>query len=296
MTKPPSREVRAEQVSLFERALALDPRFVDAQSRLAIALTSRVGDDMTDTAAADMSRAEDLARRALDASPQSYLAHHARGQVLRMQRRFAEAIPEYETALAANRNWVAALYGLGQCKLFTGAIGDTIPLVKQAIRLGPRDQNLGVWYQHIGMVHLLQSRTDEAIIWLERARNAAPVHPLIRANLASAYAIGGETERAAVELAEARRLNSDDRYTSIARLQADVGYWGVPNVRALFEATYFRGSAQGRHAGGLTTAAGPRLMWSGDQSDGEKEVNVSHGAASALTATPAPGRPDTGFR
>jgi hypothetical protein len=49
----------------------------------------------------------------------------------------------------------------------------------------------------------------------------------------------GETERAASELAEARRL-SDGRYSSIARLTA-VGHWGVPKIRALYEATYFAG-------------------------------------------------------
>ena len=47
-------------------------------------------------------------------------------------------------------------------------------------------------------------------------------------------------KRAAAELAEARRLSSDDRYTSIARLQA-VGYFGVPKIRTLFETTYFAG-------------------------------------------------------
>jgi hypothetical protein len=30
-------------------------------------------------------------------------------------------------------------------------------------------------------VHLLQSHTTEAIIWLEKARNATPAHPGIRA-------------------------------------------------------------------------------------------------------------------
>ena len=89
-------------------------------------------------------------------------------------------------------------------------------------------------------MHLLQSRTDEAIIWLEKARNATPAHSGIRGWLASAYALKGETERAAAELAEARRLSADDRFSSIARLKA-VGYWGVPKIRALFEATYFAG-------------------------------------------------------
>ena len=240
-SKPPSRDRYSEVIGLFERALALDPRSVEAQSLLAMVLTSRALDNMTDSGAADLALAEKLAGQALTASPRSPQAHYAAGQVARAQRRYDEAIPEYETVLAANRNWVGALFALGQCKLFTGSIEETIPLEEQAIRLSPRDPFVGIFYQQIGMVHLLQSHTDEAIIWLEKARNAAPAHSGIRAWLASAYALKGETERAAVELAEARRLSGDDRFSSLARLRAVVGYWGVPKIRALFEATYFAG-------------------------------------------------------
>jgi hypothetical protein len=35
-------------------------------------------------------------------------------------------------------------------------------------------------------------------------------------------------------------LSGDDRYSSIARLQA-VAYFGVANIRTLYEATYFKG-------------------------------------------------------
>lgn len=89
-------------------------------------------------------------------------------------------------------------------------------------------------------MHLLLSRTDEAISWFEKARNANPNLFFRHASLAAAYALKGEIERAAAELTEARRLNSDGRLSSIARLKA-VGYYGVPKVRALVEATYFAG-------------------------------------------------------
>ena len=123
--KPPSRDKYAESISLYERALALDPRSVKAQSLLAGALMARVLNNMSDAAAADIVRAEGLARQALAASPLTPLAHYAKGQVLRAQRRYEEAIPEYETALASNRNWVDALHHLGQCKLFAGAMEET---------------------------------------------------------------------------------------------------------------------------------------------------------------------------
>ena len=99
----------AEAISLFERALALDPRSVEAQSRLASALVARVLDGMTDSPAADLARAEELVGQALAASPRVRCAHHVKGQVLRAQRRYEEAIPEYETVIAFDRNWVGAL-------------------------------------------------------------------------------------------------------------------------------------------------------------------------------------------
>jgi len=107
---------------------------------------ARVVDFMSDSAAADITLAERLARQALAASPRSPLAHRAKGQVLRAQNRFREAIPEYEAVLAFNRNSVGALHSLGQCKLFAGSIDETIPLVEQAIRLSPRDPQLDIWY------------------------------------------------------------------------------------------------------------------------------------------------------
>jgi hypothetical protein len=89
---------------------------------------------------------------------------------------------------------------------------------------------------------LLQSRTDEAIVWFEKARSAMPTAPLHHSRLAAAHALRGETERAAAELAEARRLDGGDLFSSIARLKAHPGvWWGVPKTRALFEATYFSG-------------------------------------------------------
>jgi TolB-like protein/Flp pilus assembly protein TadD len=238
--KPPSRDNRAEAISMFERALALDPGSVEAQSWLAIMLTTQVLDNLSDSAATDIARAEELAGQALATSPRSPPAHYAKGQVLRAQGLFEEAISEYETVLAFNRNWVSAYAHLGRCKFYTGSIEEMIPLVEKAIRLSPRDGQIGSWYFRIGVVHLVQSRLDEAIVWLERARGAMPAHPMPHAHLASAYALKGETERASTELAEARRLSTDRRYSSIAHLKA-VGDFGAPSVRALYGTTYFAG-------------------------------------------------------
>jgi hypothetical protein len=122
----------------------------------------------------------------------------------------------------------------------TGSIDEVIPLAEQVIRLSPRDPYIANRYARIGSVHLLQSHYSDSVLWLEKARSANRALPNVHASLASAYALMSEAERAATELAEARRLSGDGRYSSVARLKA-TGYFGVPKIRALHEATYFAG-------------------------------------------------------
>ena len=148
--------------------------------------------------------------------------------------------PEYEAAIASNRNLVNALHGLAYCKLMVGFIDEAYELEEQVIRLSPRDPSIGNFYFRLGTIHLLRSRIDEATSWFEKARSANPGLPYVHAHLAAAYALKGKIEGAAAALAEARRLSADDRYISITRLKA-ARYWGVPEVRALFETTLFVG-------------------------------------------------------
>ena len=175
-------------------------------------------------------------------SPRYAFAHHVKGHVLLALRGWEEAIAEYEAALASNHNLVAALHGLALCKLCAGSIGEVPQLMEQAIRLSPRDPGNGHCYDLIGIVHLLQSHIEEAIVWLEKARGALPGVPVFHSHLASAYALSGETERAAAELAEARRLGRGDFVGSIARVKASgVLRMSTPKTLALAELTFLAG-------------------------------------------------------
>jgi len=244
-SKGSSRENHADAIGWFERALALDPRSTMAQSLLARQLAIRVVDQLTETPAGDIARAEKLIRDALAASPSSLSAHYAKGTLLRAQGRWQDAIPEYETVIALNPNSMAAISDIGWCKFWIGRIDEAVPLYQQSIRLNPRAS--GISYFRLGLAHLTNAPTEGAIYWLEMARSYIPAHPNARATLASSYGLIGETQRAAAELAEARKLVSDDRFASITRLKtvgffsAIPSYFGVPKVRALLETTYFAG-------------------------------------------------------
>jgi hypothetical protein len=126
----------------------------------------------------------------------------------------------------------------------SGLMDQVIPLAEQGIRLSPRDPIIANFYR-IGLVHLLNSHIGDAVFWLVKARSANPRLVGPHAMLASAYALKGETELAAAELAEARRVSCDDRYWSLAHLRAagspgSRSYWGVPKT-CVFDATYFAG-------------------------------------------------------
>jgi len=71
LLKPRTPEAHKEAIDLYERALALDPQFVEVQSRLAAVLVDSVTIGMTDSAstAASIARAAELVDRALAASP-----------------------------------------------------------------------------------------------------------------------------------------------------------------------------------------------------------------------------------
>ena len=217
-----TRDNHAEAIALYEHALALDPRSVEAQSHLASELAGRVLNNMTDSRDADVARAAELAGQALAAAPRSPSAHFAKGQALRAQGRPAEAIPEYETVIESDRNCAARHIRARLVQTLHRVDGGDNP----RSRSNPSASVPAILYlgaspiSGSALAHLLQSRSDDAIPWLEKGRDAIRGIRIHHAWLASAHALKGEPERAAAELAEARRLSSDDRYSSLARLKA----------------------------------------------------------------------------
>jgi TolB-like protein/cytochrome c-type biogenesis protein CcmH/NrfG len=207
-----------EAIGWYERALTFDPASPEAKAHLGAALATRVIDFVPDSWGADIERADRLARQALMSSPGSARAHATIAQVLRIQHRYAEAISEYEAVLALDRNATSALAALGRCKTYTGSVDDAISAQQKAIRLSPRDPQLFNWYFRIGEAHLLQSRVDQSIEWLEKARSGSPAIWYVHAWLAAAYAHKGDLEHARTELAAAMTLQGSGFERGVAHI------------------------------------------------------------------------------
>jgi tetratricopeptide (TPR) repeat protein len=227
-----------EAIGWYERALACDPASSEARTHLAAALAYRVQDFVPESSDADLERAEGLARQALMSSPRSARAHASMAEVLRTQRRYPEAISEFEAALALDRNFANALAAMGRCKTYIGPVDDAILAQQAAIRLSPRDPQLYNWYFRVGEVHLLQSRIDQAIDWLEKARSGGPAVWYVHAWLAAAYAFKGNLQLAHATLAAAIALQGTGFERGIAHI---ANRFVAPEIRARFEKTILAG-------------------------------------------------------
>jgi TolB-like protein/DNA-binding winged helix-turn-helix (wHTH) protein/Tfp pilus assembly protein PilF len=250
---PPTRESYADAIGFFEKALAFDPNSIDPQRWLALALTSRMLDGLSAAPAEDFRRAEAVLASALGAAPRDPLLHYVKGQILRAVAQglappfrlsaearvagFADAIPEYETMLAANPNDVRGLANLAWCKFMTGAEEEAIPLFEKVIRLSPREPSLYLQYFRLGIVHFFRGRLDEAILWLEKARRANPRFAVAHSLLAAALGVKGDAVRAAAELAEyyeAAKGHADSRFATIALVRKN-GDLNTPALHDRFE-------------------------------------------------------------
>jgi adenylate cyclase len=197
-----SRESLTAARSLFNEALARDERATDAAIGLAYTYARTANSGLTDTPEADLAEAERHVGRALALGPDRAKAHWVRGLILRTQRQVEQAVAAFETAIALDRNFAGAYGALGDVVTFLGKPEETIVLNHRAMRLSPRDPELGNWQFDIGFAYLLLEKYDDAVNWALRARATNPKLPFVSSVLAAAYGMTGRLEEARLEIAK----------------------------------------------------------------------------------------------
>ncbi len=131
---------------LCEQALDADPNNVTALSMSSIGFTMAIMLGRSTDPRADLKRADELASRAIAVDANFALGHNAKGNVLRVERRFDDAIAEFERTLALDPNAGEAYGALGFIYCDIGQYEKAIEFFDKAIRLSPQNQN---W--HIGI-------------------------------------------------------------------------------------------------------------------------------------------------
>ena len=132
-------EYMTQARGFFERALAINPRSVEALVGMARVDLSIGASALTDDRAARYSAAETNAIKALSLAPDHAWAHLVLGGVYVYTNRAAQGIAECEQALALDRNLAIAHGIIGLGKSFMGRAAETEGHIREAFRLSPRD-------------------------------------------------------------------------------------------------------------------------------------------------------------
>jgi adenylate cyclase len=195
----------AENIAALERALMLEPKSADIMIRLAQEYLRPIFtyNNRDENREELLERARRLAEqaRALAAGSESMLSLQA--YILRVERRWHEAIAAYTALMQAHPK--SALYRthLALSLMSVGQSAEALPLLEEAIELDRGEAARFILYGNVGNALMRLGRDEEAIKWLRTAKEqSSGFSPQLSQWLAVAYAHAGKIEDAKRELRE----------------------------------------------------------------------------------------------
>lgn len=187
-----------QAAGLFERALALDSRNIEALVSMATVDMSIGTTFLTDDRAPRLAAAEAALIKALSRVPQHARARMILGDVKILTNRRSQGVAECEHALELDRNLAGAHASIGMAKLLMGRGAETEDHVREAFRLSPRDTGSYRWKLLLGLAKLQLGADAEALAWLRQSVEANPNFPLVHFYLATALVLLGAVDEARV--------------------------------------------------------------------------------------------------
>jgi tetratricopeptide (TPR) repeat protein len=180
----------------FDRALKIDPADVDALLCRGYVDLAHAMYWLTDDRLSSLRSAEADFVKALRLRPDDARAHTHFGWVCVVTERVDRGVSECERALAIDRTCVAAHGHIGGAKYILGRNDETEAHIREALRLSPRDRNVGSWFQIVGFAKLGAGRDEDVTRCLSQSIEANPNLPMSHFLLAAAAARLGRMEEA----------------------------------------------------------------------------------------------------
>jgi TolB-like protein/class 3 adenylate cyclase len=199
----------AEAALLFERAVALDPRFATALGHLAFTRLWGTVLGSTNAAGQPPSAALGTARRAVDADPRDPVAHAALGWAHLMAGDVQGGLDSTRRAVELNPSLPDAWIWLGWAQLLAGDREACIAASERAQRLSPQGPWAYAAYDNLAWAYWEMGRYEAGLDAARRLVAARPGylfgHVLVAIN---AVAVG-RTGEASLALGEARRIRPE---------------------------------------------------------------------------------------
>lgn len=185
--------------ALLEKAIEIDPHYGKALGLLA---TSRIfGAHMGwASMASAMADAPREAQAAVEADSEDAWAHHGLAYSYLFERKFDDAIAEFELALRLNPHFALsqAYYAVTLC--YAGRYDDGDVAIRRAMRLSPRDPLSGIYSGLGAYIQFAARRYDEAIQLARESLRQRSDFVGAHRTLTAAAGMSGDRELAAIAL------------------------------------------------------------------------------------------------
>jgi serine/threonine protein kinase/tetratricopeptide (TPR) repeat protein len=259
-----------EAVSLFERAVEKDPGYALALARMAQCFVWMGSDRFAMLPAAEAyPKAQELARRAVEADPESADTHaalavtklfdwkwtefetesreairlnpslssarHTHGVGLIFLRRFDESVAELRRALASDPRSPIVNADLGWSFACARRYDAAIHQLQATLEIEPRFVPAMAW---LALTHIAHGEPDRAVALMEEAAKLSRRASLVIATLGYAYARAGRRKEAEAVLAEARERFEAGSIHSGAVYSPLVGLGRLDEALGVLETAY----------------------------------------------------------
>ena len=198
----------AKALGLFEQALTLDPNNVDALVGAAAAQRYEFQYSGMDEKPGQIAKMDEMLTSAIRIDPSNARAYVVRGMTYRSTKRNREAAEAAQTAIRLNPSYAPAYAQLAQDQ---NSNPSEYPLaianIDRAIKLSPRDPEMGRWHWIKGKTFIYTERYQDAIRELQAALDGGYGVWPVYSHLAAAHGALGQRSEAEAALAQARKLN-----------------------------------------------------------------------------------------
>lgn len=181
---------------MFERAVALEPRFARAHAGLSFTSFQeaflRYSPDVAGKTQAALRHAE----RSVELDPLDPFANYTMGRAQWLRGDIGSGLGWLGRATDINPNYAQANYARGMLDTLAGR-REGRDRVDLAMRLSPLDPLHYAMLATMGISCLIQGDARQAAVWADRAANAPGAHHLIRMIAVAAHESAGDRDRAA---------------------------------------------------------------------------------------------------
>ena len=200
-----SRTTNHQAGEMFEKAIALDPRYGDAYVGLGLVYANAVSWGWSEFVKDDLVRAESLARQALGLDDYNAAAHRLLAQVMLLRLEYEQGLAEADRAIELNPSDWESRSLRGDALEWSGRAEEAIDEYKKALDFNAGIASTPYGITNLGYCYYLIHDYPEAIKIFQKALLAQSDFSAY-AGLAAAHAQLGQTTEAEAAAAMVRRL------------------------------------------------------------------------------------------